>query len=637
MKIINGFQLVFVVALATLLSIFNVANAQPWSQKMAATAMRVWPDTGAKVKWEYDEGVVLKGIEGVWLQTGENQYFKHLQTYVDALVAADGTIKGYKQEDYNIDNVLLGRAVLTLYQVLGSEKYYKALQTLREQLKNQPRTNEGGFWHKKRYPNQMWLDGLYMGEPFYAEYAAVFHEDADFDDIANQFIYMENHARDANTGLLYHGWDESKKEKWSDPKTGNSQNFWGRSVGWYAMGLVDVLDKMPANHPKREALLGILNRLAVAIQKYQDAPTGLWYQVLDKGTEKGNYLESSASCMFVYALAKGARQGYIPISFKQVAEKGYQGIISKFIETDTNGQVNLNGTVKVSGLGGTPYRDGSYQYYLSEKVIKNDAKGVGAFIQAAVEMERLTNLPASKGKIVLLDSYFNDEHKIDKTTGKTISYHYKWDELDNDGYSLLGHIFNNYGLSTTTLFEAPTAENLKKASVYIITDPDVPKENPTTKYIEEKQAIAIANWVKAGGVLLVFNNDIGNAEFKNLNVLMAKFGMQFNEDSRNHVKTPNFETGGIEIPADNVIFKTTRKVYLKEISTLKVTAPAISVLTDKNDVIIATAKYGKGTVFAVGDPWFYNEYTDGRKLPADYENFKGANDLVNWVTKQLKK
>ena len=383
-------------------SIAFTANAQSLSEKMSATAMKLWPDSPSTVKWAYEQGVFLKGIEGVWLQTGNKKYFDYIKTYLDNLIADDGTIKGYKEEDYNIDNVLLGREVLMLYQKLGTEKYLKALKTLRHQLQTQPRTNEGGFWHKKRYPYQMWLDGLYMGEPFYAEYAIAFHEETDFDDIANQFIYMENHARDAKTGLLYHGWDESKKERWADPKTGLSQNFWGRADGWYAMALVDVLDKMPANHPKRKELLAILNRLAVAIKNYQDKESGLWYQVLDKANEKGNYLEASASCMFVYALAKGTRQGYLSSSYKETAEKGYNGIINKFIETEPDGQVNLNGTVSVAGLGGNPYRDGSYQYYLSEKVVRNDAKGVGAFIQASVEMERLNNLSKRK-RITVFD------------------------------------------------------------------------------------------------------------------------------------------------------------------------------------------------------------------------------------------
>ena len=180
---------------------------------------------------------------------------------------------------------------------------------MRDQLKTQPRTSEGGFWHKKIYPSQMWLDGLYMGEPFYAEYAATFHEDAAFDDIAKQFILMELHSRDPKTGLLYHGWDESKQQRWADPATGHSPNFWGRAMGWYAMALVDTLDYFPQDHPQRGALLAILKRLAVAIEKYQEPKSGLWYEVLDKGSEKGNYLEASASCMFVYALARGRSRG----------------------------------------------------------------------------------------------------------------------------------------------------------------------------------------------------------------------------------------------------------------------------------------------------------------------------------------
>ena len=364
------------------------AQKVPMSQEMAATVMKVWPDSSTSVKWAYEQGVFMKGIEELWLQTGDKKYFDYIQHYLDHLIAEDGSIKGYKEEDYNIDNILLGREVLLLYQKKGDAKYLKALQILRHQLQNQPRTNEGGFWHKKRYLYQMWLDGLYMGEPFYAEYATAFKEEKDFDDIANQFIYMEHHARDEKTGLLYHGWDESKKERWSDPITGLSKNFWGRADGWYAMALVDVLDKMPASHLKRKTLVAILNRLAIAIANYQDKSSGLWYQVLDKATEKGNYLEASASSMFVYALAKGVRKGYLSHKYGAIAEKGYQGIINKFIEIDSNGQMNLNGTVSVAGLGGTPYRDGSYQYYLSEKVVQNDAKGVGAFLQAAIEMEK---------------------------------------------------------------------------------------------------------------------------------------------------------------------------------------------------------------------------------------------------------
>lgn len=610
------------------------AQEKPLSQRMAATAMTLWKDTLPSGKWTYDHGVILKGIEGVWMQTGDGQYFKYIQHCMDQFVTADGNIKTYKAEDYNLDNILCGRNLLTLYKVTGSEKYYKAATLLRRQLKEQPRVTEGGFWHKKRYPNQMWLDGLYMAEPFYTEYAAMVHDDAAFDDIANQFILMEKQARDPKTGLLYHAWDQSHQERWADSKTGLSKNFWGRADGWYAMALVDVLDNFPAQHPKRAQLVAILQRLAVAIKKYQDPQSGLWYQILDKASAKGNYPEASVSSMFVYALAKGVRKGYLPAAYLSIAQHGYKGIVSNMIESDANGQVNLNGTVSVGGLGGKPYRDGTYEYYLSEKVIPNDPKGVGAFILASVEVERITHVDTGKGKVVLLDSYFNNEHKTD-VTGKVMPFHYKWDELPNSGFSFMGHLFNNYGISTQTLNEAPTALNLKKADIYIIVDPDIPKENPDAKYIETPHIKAISEWVKAGGVLLILNNDTGNAEFKHLNSLMAKFGIQFNEDSRNHVQGTQFEQAAISIPTDNAIFKTAKKVYVKEISTLKVTAPAKASLTDKGDVIIATAKYGKGTVFAVGDPWFYNEYVDGRKLPAEYQNYQAATDLVQWAVKQI--
>jgi unsaturated rhamnogalacturonyl hydrolase len=226
-----------------------------------------------------------------------------------------------------------------------------------------------------------------MGEPFYAEYAVTFKEDAAFDDIAKQFILMERHARDEKTGLLYHGWDESRKQRWSNPETGRSPNFWGRAMGWYAMALVDTLDYFPRRHPQRAELIAILNRVARSIAKYQDRGSGLWYQVLDKGGERGNYFESSAACMFVYALAKGVRNGYLPSSYRQIAQKGYRSILKEFVKTDASGRLNLEGTVSVAGLGGNPYRDGSYEYYLSEKVVTNDPKGIGALLLAAAEME----------------------------------------------------------------------------------------------------------------------------------------------------------------------------------------------------------------------------------------------------------
>ena len=614
------------------------AQSKSLSEAMAATVMTRWKDSwetdsGRSERWSYEQGVVLKGIESVWYNTGDGRYFKYIQSSIDRFVNDDGTIKTYKIDEYNIDNVNNGKVLLMLYKVTGQDKYRKAAALLREQLRTHPRTSEGGFWHKKIYPSQMWLDGLYMAEPFYSEYAATFHEDADFDDIAKQFTLMELHARDTGTGLLYHGWDESRKQRWSNPQTGRSPNFWGRAMGWYAMALVDSLDYFPQDHPKRDSMVAILNRLAAAIEKYQDRQTGLWYQVVDKAGVEGNYLEASAACMFVYALAKAVREGYLPDSYGRVARKGYQGIVKRFIETEANGQAHLKGTVSVAGLGGNPYRDGSYQYYLSEKVVTNDPKGVGAFLLASSEMETAAGGFPGKGRTVTLDYYFNGETKKD-VTGRIAPYHYKWEEMPNSGFSLWQHVFRSLGAGTTSLMAGPTAENLKRTDIYIIVDPDTKDESENPHYVEATHIKAITNWVKSGGGLVLMANDVGNADLDHFNQLAKQFGIQFNKDSRNKVPGNDFAMGLITIPDGDPIFKTARRLYLKELSTLSVAPPARSTVVDKGDVIMAVSKLGKGTVFAVGDPWFYNEYLDGRKLPPQFENYKAAQDLSLWLIQQ---
>ena len=345
------------------LSLQGITQVDSWPVKMASTAMSIWKDSmytgsGKLVKWSYDQGVVLQGIEGIWHRTGDGNYFRYLQNSMDHFIDKDGNIRSYDPETFNLDNILCGRILLALYKVTLKEKYFKAAGLLYHQLKTQPRTKEGGFWHKKIYPNQMWLDGLYMAEPFYAEWAATFHHPDDFKDIANQFIQMEKRARDPATGLLYHGWDEIRDQAWANKTTGCSPNFWSRAMGWYGMALVDVLDYLPPNRPERKALIAILNRYATAIEKVQDEETGLWWDVLNFPHRKGNYPEASGSCMFVYTLAKAVRRGWIPASALIVAKKGYEGILRHFIENDANGQVNLKGIGKCfrSGRSSVPRR-----------------------------------------------------------------------------------------------------------------------------------------------------------------------------------------------------------------------------------------------------------------------------------------
>lgn len=625
-----------IITILALLCFLN-SNAQQkkWSVEIAHTVMQQWKDSfsldGKPAKWSYDMGVILKGFENCWLNSGDPVFYNYIQQQVDFFVKDDGTIGTYKPDEFNIDNINNGKSVLTLYRVTQKEKYLKAARLLRDQLLKHPRTSEGSFWHKKIYPGQVWLDGLYMAQPFLAEYAMLSGEDSLFAGIARQFILIEKHARDTKTGLLYHAWDETKDQAWANKQTGCSPLFWARAMGWYANALVDVLDYFPVNAPERKELINILNRLVDAIAKEQDAATGLWKDILHysgPGKEK-NYFEASASCQFVYAIAKGIRKGYIPSSKNSIAQKGYAGILKRFIKTES-GLTHLDGTVKVSGLGGKPYRDGSFDYYMSEPVIRDDAKGIGAFLLAATEMELQPSLAVAKGKKVLLDNYFNRETKTD-AFGNRIVFHYKWWEKDNGGYSFLAHIFNKYGALTSILDEAPTATNLSEVDVYFLVDPDWPKENKTPNYIEKQHTEAIYQFVQKGGTLVLMANDSNNVEFTRYNELAKKFGIHWNENMRHDVINNQYEQGALAIPANHPIFKKTKKVFIKQLCTQTITTPAVSVYTENGEVLMSVSRVGKGWVFAVGDPWFYNEYVDGRKIPQEYQNYLAAEELVKWL------
>jgi unsaturated rhamnogalacturonyl hydrolase len=338
------------------------------------------------MRWRYEDGFLIKAIEQLALRTGEPRCRQAIAEYVDRFVEADGNIRGYRLADYNLDQVMPGRLLFAAYRASGAERRRRAIELLRQQLRQQPRTAAGGFWHKQIYPHQMWLDGIYMASPFYAQYAAEFDEPSGFDDVAHQIVTVKQHTRDPHTGLLYHAWDESRQQRWADPATGRSPHFWGRAIGWFVMALVDVLDYLPAAHPQRGALVAILERTLAAVLAVRDPATGLWRQVLDQGTRPGNYLEASCACMFVYALAKAARLGYAPRGWLDEAQRSFEQIVARFVAVDAQGEVSLHGICSVAGLGGNPYRDGSYDYYVSEPVATNDPKGVAAFILAAVEM-----------------------------------------------------------------------------------------------------------------------------------------------------------------------------------------------------------------------------------------------------------
>lgn len=622
----------------------SIAHGQerPWSQRAANAAIERWPDgrfvpAGQHWVWNYELGTLLRGMDAVWFNTADARYYKYIKSSVDQFVGVDGSIPTFNAQENQLDSILLGRQLLLLYGVTRDPRYAKAATLLYQQLMHQPRTASGGFWHKQRYPNQMWLDGLYMAEPFYAEYAATFHHPEAFSDITHQFVLIDEHTRDKKTGLLYHGWDESKKERWADKETGHSPELWARAMGWAMMALVDTISYYPEQDAGRKVLMAELDRDAAAVARYQDGETGLWYQVMDKAGAKGNYLESSASCMFVYALAKGVRLGYLPQSYLANAERGYKGIIGHFIQTGQPGQgdsVSLTGTVKVGGLGGDPYRDGSYAYYIGEKVVTDDPKGVGAFLLASTEMENAKSAKLGRGDTVLVDAWFNSQKRVD-AFGQQDYFHYKWNDESNDGYSLLGHIVHNFGAQTKTLYTEPTVAALDQAQVYIIASPDTLAKNPNPHYVNPEDGAQIAEWVKGGGVLFILANDPANTDLEHFNLIADRFGIHFNSVLRKHVIGDAHEMGKLIVPGGGPIFHHPHTLFMKDVCNISVRSPAVSAFQDDEGILMATAKYGKGTVFATVDPWLYNEYTDGRKLAEPYDNFAAGKELMRWILAQV--
>lgn len=371
-----------------------LSDEAPWSVRMAASVMARHPVYSDE--WHYELGVILKGFEKLWERTGDERYYDYIRTNMDPFIGPDGAIGTYDMADYNLDQINAGKMLFPLYARTGEARYRQAADTLRKQLRQHPRTSEGGFWHKQIYPYQLWLDGVYMAGPFLAQYGVTFDEPEAIDEVVHEILLVARYTRDAKTGLFYHGWDEKRHQVWADPVTGLSANFWGRAMGWYAMALVDVLDVLPEAHPDRATVIGVLQGLAAAVRNVQDPVTGVWYQVVDKPTYEGNYLEASASSMFVYALAKGVRKGYLDASYEDVVERGYAGILEQFVTVDDEGLVSVNQICAVAGLGGQQQRDGSFAYYISEPIESNDPKGVGPFIMASLELEALDRYRSSQ-------------------------------------------------------------------------------------------------------------------------------------------------------------------------------------------------------------------------------------------------
>ena len=342
--------------------------------------------------WNYIDGCMILALLEIYKATGEKRYYEFADAFIDHRVNEDGTINGYNPQEYNIDNVNAGKTLFALYEINGKEKYRKAIDLIYSQVKNQPRTVEGNFWHKKIYPNQVWLDGMYMGQPFYMEYETKFNNKKNYADIFKQFANVVERMRDRETGLYYHGYDASHQAFWCDKETGLSKNFWLRALGWYSMALLDTLDKCEATLECQKEYI-YLEKTFVQLMddmlKFQDE-SGMWYQLPALGGKEPNYLETSGSAIMSYSLLKGVRLGFLPESYRQHGVKAFEGICNKYLKETENG-LNLGGICLVAGLGpeDNRRRDGSFEYYMSEPVVENDAKGVGPLLLAYTELRRL--------------------------------------------------------------------------------------------------------------------------------------------------------------------------------------------------------------------------------------------------------
>jgi unsaturated rhamnogalacturonyl hydrolase len=368
----------------------NKAENLKWSVRMANSVINRSDSliyyVDRNPKWAYD--VAFLGMAIDRLGNIDPKYSKYMEDWVKYFVRPDGSIIDYRNEEYNLDRIFPGRNVMTLYQRTHEIRYKYALDNFIDQLQSHPKTKSGGYWHKKIYPWQMWLDGIFMASTYMVQYAKEFNTPEWYDAATMQVKMIYEKTLDQSSGLLMHAWDESEQQKWCDPETGKSHYPWSRATGWYTMAIIDILEYLPEDHPDRGALIGILQKTCDALLKVQDPKTGLWFQVLNQGGREGNYIEGSGSAMFAYVFARGAHKGYLDSKYLGIADKAFDSIIKELITVDEKGFLTMHNICGGCGLGGNPYRDGSYEYYISEKRVDNDTKGVAAFILAAIELNK---------------------------------------------------------------------------------------------------------------------------------------------------------------------------------------------------------------------------------------------------------
>ena len=585
-----------------------LSQPNPWPVRIANTIVQHNPPDKAGTRpadaWDEETGRQFEGLEALWYDSANGDYFRYGRSVVDEYLDSEKRTKTVS------DGASLGSQLLLMYRVTLAPKYYKAAAEIRQQIAADCNL---AFAPQGASPAK----GGCTAQPFLAEYASVFQQPQDFAGITRSFEQ----------------WNESAHRPKGTDMAGESSQ--ASSMARLAAAVVDALPYFPKEDPRRTELMAMLQGIATAAENRQSRETGLFDEMPGLAGSPHRPASTSSSCLLVYALAKGARLGYLPERENAHAELAWKGILKYAAEADADGLVFLSSDAARMQTVRKP-SDGRQTSPDRGTADVDRSAGLGSFLLAAAEIDHIPTASLARGQTVMLDAWYNSQQRKN-AAGQSEYFHYKWSDLSDSGYSLFGHIFETYGALTDTLYTAPTQSNLARSKFYIIASPDIPIKNPNPHYMTEHDAEEVAAWVKKGGVLILMENDPPNADISHLNLLADRFGVHFDDVLHHHIIGDQVEDGRIPVAGEGPLFHHPHTLYMKDTCALSLSGTAIALLRDRGDVVMAAAKYGRGTVFAAVDPWIYNEYTDGRKNPLLYnqfDNFAGGKELVRWLLEQ---
>jgi unsaturated rhamnogalacturonyl hydrolase len=604
----------WIARLSTLIAVFGLARPSSAAQTMSLTERIangvIERQAGAQsnsrfpIEGNEDESILLEGMGAGWYNTSNGDYFRYLRQTVDAYLATGATIPVERPYANSVVNALLARQTLLLYRVTLDPKYYRAALAFREQFASVcglASAKTPAFQTKQERSGDVCMAG-----PFLAEFASVFQERQDF----------------AGITIGFEQWDKENNRQPKAVKDESSRRSQAQYKAWEAVALVDSLPYYPRDDPGRKELIAILDRLAVMATQRQNPGAGSHYEAPKAYAESYETDSSSSSSLYVYAVLKGIRLGYLPARYSAKAKRIWRRAEER----------SVPGTNEATPFTGNSGPTGDLS-------AANELNGDGASLLAATEVDLAPTGALAHGETVMLDAWYNSQQRRN-AAGQLEYFHYKWSDFSDSGYSLLAHMLRSYGATTDMLYSAPTQERLSQAQFYIIVSPDIPSKNPSPHYMTAQDAEEIADWVKQGGVLILMENDPPNADITHMNLLADQFGIHFDDVLHHHILGEKVEDGRIPIVPGGPLFHQAHTLYMKDTCAITLRDSAVALLRDRGDVVMAESKYGRGTVFAAVDPWLYNEYTDGRKNPRIYgqfDNFAGGKELVQWLLRQRPK